>query len=95
MSQRPSTSSAPTLTTAPPPGAALLRFAARLHDPHQALLLWAPGTHPCGDAATARAWPGVECDERAGSVVALDLSSRGLGGTLDASLAELATLRSM
>lgn len=40
-------------------------------------------------------WPGVACDEPAGNVIGLDLSSKGLGGQLDTSLAQLDTLRSI
>lgn len=77
---------------------ALLRFASGLADPHQSLATWRSGPgHPCGAAAGARPgpWTGVDCDEPRGSVVGLDLSGRGLGGTLGASLVEIATLRSM
>jgi hypothetical protein len=79
-----------------PPGAALLEFAAGLSDPHDALALWAAGSHPCGGAAgAARPWPGVACDAPAGSVVGLGLAGRGLGGRLGPSLAGIGTLRSM
>jgi hypothetical protein len=85
-----------TLNAHAPAGDALLEFAAALSDPHDALATWAPGSHPCGDSAGhARPWPGIECDAPAGSVVGLDLSGKGLGGQLGASLADVETLRSM
>jgi hypothetical protein len=84
-------------------GAALLDFAQSLADPGQALLTWIPDTHPCGGSgstagarsAAGQPWPGITCDEPLGSVMALDLSGRGLSGLLGPSLAALGTLRLM
>jgi len=76
--------------------AVLLEFARGLVDRHEVLLLWADGAHPCGDTtARLRPWPGVACNEPLGRVIGIDLSGRGLEGTLGAGLASLDTLRYM
>jgi hypothetical protein len=77
-------------------GDALLEFAGSLQDPYQALLPWSGASHPCGDdGARSQPWPGVSCDEPLGSVLGVDLSSRGLSGQLGASLAALDALRTV
>lgn len=77
-------------------GAALLQFISGIRDPYQSLLLWSNESHPCGDEGSRLGpWPGITCDAVSGSVVGIDLSSRGLSGQLSPSLADLDTLTSM
>ena len=53
------------------------------------------GPHDDDDGARSQPWPGVSCDEPLGSVLGVDLSSRGLSGQLGASLAALDALRTV
>lgn len=58
--------------------------------------LWHAGSHPCGDARSNwQAWPGVQCNQPTGSVLALELSGKQLQGTLPAELGRLPLLREL
>jgi hypothetical protein len=59
-------------------------------------VLWHAGSHPCGAGGNrSLPWPGVACDSQLGSIISLDISSRGLAGQIGGSLAALDALRSM
>ncbi|ONK67896.1 uncharacterized protein A4U43_C05F4920, partial [Asparagus officinalis] len=49
---------------------------------------WKPGSNCCD-------WEGVTCDPKSGHVSGLDLSNRGINGTLSASLFNLTSLRTL